>query len=857
MKACLFITLLLGIFLWGCSSGSFGKQPLIPDNIVTSIETNDAPLVGMSETENPFSATGMLGSYELKIDQTNLTADLTSKRKSAIGESYIVSGNGYFTISPCNNCLKVRSVELTPNELIKLTFYIRHPFKPGDPTLPPTCINRLDLDIFDVALVVLPKDRTPQSYALIGAPTYIGIIANASGYTRELTEVTSNPAAMPYVLVVDDNVKKVNTYNEFPMGGQGLFDVLFKLEKPSSTSFDLYLTMGYGASAKKKQRLNPTYYNPEFNRKAAWKVNVIPPQGNDPPALGNTWDNRDNTLIYNVTVEVFDWQIIANVNPSLTNTYDISASSKVSSVSVEIPGMTNTLPIVANPDSGTGGPTDPLIFRIPIANENLLNPGEYTGLVKVADDRIPGTVISGYEPNTLVHSPNGVTREWHQMPEFATYQTFTATVASGCGPITGSIDNPEHITGIANGEMLQFSANATSANGGNPILLYEWDMNYDGITFTVDKVGQTVKLGPFTNPNCGIPPENPYNYTVAVRATDSCNPSNVTVFDTCQVTVDNCDVPIVNNLIISVNRVLSALDYPVDSNAPFTLNWTPPGGYIPQYAVYVDRNPSDGLTNNPILVGTSTSTTYTTPATEIPSDHYGPGYTYFIRARLIANDPSSEGPASDPAHVIVTGFETLPNSDTLNGEGWLANCEGPLPDRFYRPIVTGSNRAQGQRAVGFSQFVGNMATTGRWNGMVYGPLPLVPNSEVRFMDFSVVWENLHDGGLIVGTCASKPANGWTSPQNDFQWSDANGFESYYGYSGSNLDICTLFNGCVTDQNNCWYEPNNYFTHRKAGGDCNLYGNPNHRYVGIECYRSTYNSTFYSNVFVDEVAIAIY
>ena len=79
-------------------------------------------------------------------------------------------------------------------------------------------------------------------------------------------------------------------------------------------SFDLYLTMGYGASATNLTRLTPKYYNPEFNRKAAWKVEVIPPEGDDPPEMGNTWANGDTTTPYTVTVKVYDWQHDATVD---------------------------------------------------------------------------------------------------------------------------------------------------------------------------------------------------------------------------------------------------------------------------------------------------------------------------------------------------------------------------------------------------------------------------------------------------------------------------------------------------------------------------------------------------------------
>ena len=64
--------------------------------------------------------------------------------------------------------------------------------------------------------------------------------------------------------------------------------------------------MSYGASSRMSTRLQPVYYVPEFNKKAPWRIEVIPPEGDDPPAVGNTWDNSDTTTEYNVTINIYD-----------------------------------------------------------------------------------------------------------------------------------------------------------------------------------------------------------------------------------------------------------------------------------------------------------------------------------------------------------------------------------------------------------------------------------------------------------------------------------------------------------------------------------------------------------------------
>jgi hypothetical protein len=453
----IFIVALL-LLISGCS----GNTPVAPDNAGESWDS--VPVIGLADNNGSFSALGIFGAYELSIDAKTQSAELVAKRTSSLGESYIVNGISYFTISPCADCLKLKSIALTNEGLIQLTFAIRHPFKPGDLLKPPTCVNRLDLDVFDLALLVQPIETTADAYTLTDASVYSGIVIDNAGYTTELANAIDVTAALPFVLVIDDNAAATDTYNKFQMGAEAEFGVLFNIE--DTLRFTLYLTMGYGWSATKPQRLFPTYYNPEFNRKSAWKVVVTPPNGDDPPDATNTWNAGDNTTEFDVTVEVFDWQIGANINPELAEQTDIYAASDVSAVTVEIPGMNSALPTVNTPDSGAGTPDDPLVYTLSVANENLLTEGEYIGLVKVSDDRVPGQVISGGETDTMADSPDGIIINWVNIPEFATYQTFSATIVSG------------------------FTVELTSPNGGE-----EWavDSHHDITWDTTGYVGD-VKL---------------------------------------------------------------------------------------------------------------------------------------------------------------------------------------------------------------------------------------------------------------------------------------------------------------------------------------------------------------------------
>ena len=522
----------------GCSgNGTNPVSPTTQSDLMDSI-----PIIGMSDSDGVVNSIGVLGAYDLYIDKETMTAELTPIRTSTVGEDYVVSGMGYWIFAPCANCLRITGVSYQ-EPYIGLDFKVDHPFDKGNTSLPPTGKNRLDLDIFDLALVIRPVGWTAKTYPLTGGGSgtkvYADVCGKADGYTTELSGLTTDPAACPFFLVLDESDSSSPTNNRFEMGTKNVDLTVYFI---TTCSFNMYLTMGYGSSAVLKDRLNPKYFVPEFNRKPAWKINVIPPNGSDPPSITNTWNSTDTATTFPVAVEAYDWQqgatVYSGADYSQADPDEIFAASEVSQVSLEIPGMFTALKTMTTADSGTGMPLDPLVYTFDVANENGLISGTYLGLVKVRDERLPKDITDVRD--FLVDCPDGINRSYYNIIEYAAYQIFEATVVEACGPIAGSITTPTcPLSGVYDDSSIHFVASASSANGGDPIILYEWDQDYDGATFDVDKIGDDVLLGPFDNPNCGGT-NDPVTYTVAVRATDSCTPPNVTVFATCEVTVDIC-----------------------------------------------------------------------------------------------------------------------------------------------------------------------------------------------------------------------------------------------------------------------------------------------------------------------------
>jgi hypothetical protein len=533
----------------GCSGGN-STNPVTPGGSANSMDS--LPIIGLTDANGVFDAIGVLGFYELDLNPETMTADLTAPRMASVGESFVVSAGGFFTVTPCPDCLDVKSLEIMDDGAIKVTWNISHPFPYGDDTLPPKANNRRDLDLFDLAMVIAPTVETATTFSTGSAFTQI--CADPDGYTAELATVADAPtAACPYFLVIDESATPGSvTNNRFLMGAKDLeFDTLFN----AGGKFKVYMTCGYGAAAKKATFLTPTYFIPEFNRKAAWKVVVTPPNGNDPASSMNTWNNTNNvpgTDEHLVKVEVYDWQQnspIFSGDPTAYGTdaavNEIYAASAVSMVTLEIPGMFTSpgYKMMTTADSGTGAPGDPLVFNFNVLNESLVPVGVYPSLVKVTDSRPGQDPLGGVEKRDwVIDSPDGITLNHSALSEFATYQVFDAAVVQYCGPITGSITTPSPLTGVRNGGRAMVSALATSTNGGAPITLYEWDMDYgDGSGgFTVTHTGQTANLGPYDNLSCGTPQYAPLTYTAAVRAYDSCVPPNRVLLGTIDIVVDDC-----------------------------------------------------------------------------------------------------------------------------------------------------------------------------------------------------------------------------------------------------------------------------------------------------------------------------
>jgi hypothetical protein len=528
----------------GCS----GSNPTAPQGTEAG-SIDSLPVIGLTSTEDMYNAVGLMGAYEVSVDLEEMTAELVSKRYSAIGESLLVNGINFFTNGVfCGTCVQLTAVEWSPEGYVVLSYDVRHPFQLGDPASPPTGRNRADLDVFDLALVVDDDNDVakiiPQLVQGVRAKTYV----KAAGYTRELEDIVNHQDALPFYLVVDDAETGTSTWNEFPMGGSGSTMIYIDYQG-TKLNFDLFLTIAYGAAARKATFFEPRYFNPEFNRKNAWKVDVTVPWGDDDPTMLNAWLSNDFTTELPVIVEVYDWQQGANVyagtdfeGEALLS--DVYEASGVKSVKLVVPGnsisetMFDDAKVMLAADSGTGMPGDPLVYTFNVANENELPAGAYIGFIEVLDERSPASSVMSSR-DILIDVDGSLGQHLETMPEYSTYQAFPVYILTPCGPISGVIDTPGPFS-IASGSTLDFEVTGTSGNGGH-VILYEIDWNYNGTTFVsrdTSANGAFEDVGPFVYSNGPV-------QTVAFRITDDCedfrgNPNVLILTETITVNVMNC-----------------------------------------------------------------------------------------------------------------------------------------------------------------------------------------------------------------------------------------------------------------------------------------------------------------------------
>lgn len=468
-KAAVPITALLALLLASCSGGPTPTTP-------TSGGSTLAPAPAIAPSIP--SDVGLLGALTVRVDPATLTATADPMRlPTAYGDNYWLNATGFLDGAPCKDCFSVTGVSRDIDGNVVLSVNARHPFAAGNPALPISGVNRLDLHVFDAAVLVAADLDNETAAFLNGSATVPArLVRNAAGYSPLLTSVVQslNPAlaatAFPYVMLNEDrtagnfagsnptgfaDLEAPTGMNVFPMGADVTSDVVLGVDAADGpVELTLLFTCAYGASVNNRtERLNPRYCLPEFNTKPAWKVEV------EIPAVSNTLQEGQPSSSATVNVRVWDWQQGATVDPLLDNFTSIRGASDVASVSLLIPGLRSTVLDLGSPISGTGPFDDPLTYSTIVTNaENALE-GDYIAVVEVVDSRSSGLNAGGATDG--LSSIKGTTIDPVSIGRFVTYQTAELSVATGVTRQLLSIDltpNTRQIIDQGAGGAITFTA---------------------------------------------------------------------------------------------------------------------------------------------------------------------------------------------------------------------------------------------------------------------------------------------------------------------------------------------------------------------------------------------------------------
>lgn len=541
------------LIIMGCSSG--GGNPLVPSNQESSPSIANPPpdsLIYPHSVSNDGvgSGVGVFGVYNLHLNMTNLTAELTPIRNAdALGAVYEADITSFLG-SLCSDCLRVVGVALTEeNNYLEVTFRLHHPIPvPADP-FNPKISDRLDLHLFDVrGIIIAQGDRTFTGYkADVNGDGNIdeelkcnpSLLNNADGYTTffdtymDKHGFRTQANLHPYRLFFKDprpgnyqpSINPVNGWitlsypqgqNVFPQG-DSTYDASYVFNIPPGSDFNLIMLLDacYGHSAQfaipypePGSRMNPRYFLPEFHRKEAWLAfaNIT----NNTLAYGNA--NGSATL----SLTVYDWQAgLTGSGPLDYFTAGLShltATSDISEVVVFFPELLSDPLTEYVSRSGTGTWLDPYVYTFTL--ENQLDPegGTYYGLIAIKDN----LANAGFGPTGVSRDLGLVT-----ITDFTNYQVFPipiATVAPNQPPVAMYSTDPTPPE-VNSGDFVAFDGTQSYDPDGE-IILYEWDFEFGGLEFATDAEGAIPDPYQYFNPD----PSMPTLRLALLRVTDNGDP---------------------------------------------------------------------------------------------------------------------------------------------------------------------------------------------------------------------------------------------------------------------------------------------------------------------------------------------
>ena len=285
IKIQLVLIAILLTLIYSCSSGG---NPITPNS-----QSENQPIPPqVSSAGNPsILYPGVFGAWEVHIDTRKMTAEIIPARNAqAIGNIFDADLSQFLMVSPCSNCLMIAGVNIAADGYIHLDVRMKHPFS--------NLNSRPDLHGFDVRAIFISKYTSmPVSSMKITKPDGSQMdasndpwfVMNADGFTSHYDELVNDPR---YFISSQDCPATLNPYLRFfESYSSGVFDPLapsgHNVMPTGSTAYSrtavlwpyyeqlwfyIVADVAYGQSATLKNRQNPQYYLPSFNRTEPWRM---------------------------------------------------------------------------------------------------------------------------------------------------------------------------------------------------------------------------------------------------------------------------------------------------------------------------------------------------------------------------------------------------------------------------------------------------------------------------------------------------------------------------------------------------------------------------------------------------------
>ena len=490
------ILLIISIgFIFGCSNK--GNPVTIQQGDQTHSST-DYPLVGVTDIfpdGSPYAGMATIGLFQIHLDPNDLSADLIRFRESSLNDVLeVVDITNFLQLTPCTDCVKIKSVSLNTDGNLIVSIGIKHPFEAGNPLNPVSGKNRADLHVFNVEGIIV-SNAPATSFPLLGEAVADFSLLNADGYTdyldSSLDKIFPTGATIhPYILHFDD-YSAGNFSPSNPMGFKSVTypppsgnlvmamgcdynyqDYIFALDGKMDFVYAVGCTYAVSA-ASRNDRFHPEYRIPQHNKKAASEIDIA--------IISNDLKGKDASSTAQIQIRVVDINHGIPVGEALN---EMLADSSVNSIIVEVPKVMSS-PLNVNISSHTGSghnPSDPLVYSATITNTAKADMGTYTGLVKVKDSYSPGQnslpILGGMDGIKRVDPAINPLSGLFAISEFATYMVFKVDVAISNNPPV-AILKPDPAS-CQMGDRIDFDATDSYDPDGS-ITLYEFDFDWDGI----------------------------------------------------------------------------------------------------------------------------------------------------------------------------------------------------------------------------------------------------------------------------------------------------------------------------------------------------------------------------------------